>query len=323
MLTNGGAATCETDMTADVKKLVLVFDVGGSHVSAAICLGNGFQLSSVTSAPYPPEHTSDAFVDFLYALGAKASAGFEGVSGAELAIPGPFDFKNGVSLMRHKLPYIYGVDLRRLLAARFGWQPSQVRFLLDSAAFLLGEIAAGAAHGVSRAVGITLGTGVGSAFAVNGSLVTEGPGVPPGGEIWNLPYEGGIVEDFVSTRAIQKNYQSRTGELAEVAKIAARASSDPAAIAVFAEFGRHFGLALRMILPEFAPQVVVLGGGISRSAHLFLPATQEQLANPNLRLLPSALKDAAPLVGAAAAWFSASSDDRNSSAPAIAFKDLL
>ena len=240
MLTNGGAATCETDMTADVKKLVLVFDVGGSHVSAAICLENGFQLSSVASAPYPPEHTSDAFVDFLYALGTKASVGFEGVSGAELAIPGPFDFKNGVSLMRHKLPYIYGVDLRRLLAARFGWQPSQVRFLLDSAAFLLGEIAAGAAHGISRAVGITLGTGVGSAFAVDGRLVTEGPGVPPGGEIWNLPYEGGIIEDFVSTRAIQKNYQSRTGELAEVAKIAAKVPSDPEAAAVFAEFRPSF-----------------------------------------------------------------------------------
>jgi glucokinase len=283
-------------------KPVLVFDVGGSHVSAAVCLGSSFQLGPVMSAHYLPERTSDAFVDLLHALGAKASAGIEGVSGAELAIPGPFDFKNGISRMRHKLPYLYGVDLRQLLAERFGWQPADVRFLLDSAAFLLGEIAAGAAHGVPRAIGITLGTGVGSAFAVDGRLVIEGRGVPPGGEIWNLPYEGGIVEDFVSTRAIQKNYQSRTGVLAEVAKIAAAATSDPAAAAVFTEFGRHFGLALRMILAEFAPQMIVLGGGISRSAHLFLPAVQEQLKNPNLRLLPSELKDSAPLVGAAAAW---------------------
>jgi glucokinase len=66
------------------------------------------------------------------------------------------------------------------LAERFGWQPGQVRFLLDSAAFLLGEIGAGEARGVERAVGITLGTGIGSAFAVDGQIVTEGPGVPPG-----------------------------------------------------------------------------------------------------------------------------------------------
>jgi glucokinase len=233
-----------------------------------------------------------------------------------LAIPGPFDFKNGVSRMRHKLPYLYGVDLRQLLAVRFGWKPSNVRFLLDSAAFLLGEVAAGAAHGVSRAVGITLGTGIGSAFAVDGRLVTEGPGVPPGGEIWNLAYNGGIVEDFVSTRAIQKSYQHRTGMIAEVAEIATKAVDDPDATAVFTEFGRHFGVALQMIFSEFAPQVVVLGGGISRSAHLFLPAAQEQLKNPNLRLLPSALKDDAPLVGAAVAWFNGPTGVQNLSAPA-------
>lgn len=282
---------------------VLVFDIGGSHVSASVCLKSSYRLGPVVSALYPAEQTSDAFVDFLYSLGTKASAGYEGVSGAELAIPGPFDFKNGVSLMQHKLPYLYRVDLRQLLAARFGWQPSNVRFLLDSAAFLLGEVAAGAAHGVPRAVGITLGTGVGSAFAVDGRLVTQGRGVPPGGEIWNLPYEGGIVEDFVSTRAIQQNYQHRTGAIAEVAEIAAKAAKEPDAAAVFAEFGRHFALALRGILSEFAPQVVVLGGGIARSAHLFLPAAQEELKNPNLRLLPSVLKDNAPLVGAAAEWF--------------------
>jgi glucokinase len=288
---------------ADLENPVLVFDIGGSHVSASVCLESSYRLGPVVSALYPAERTSGAFVDFLYSLGTKASVGFEGVSGAELAIPGPFDFKNGVSLMQHKLPYLYGVDLRQLLAARFGWHPSNVRFLLDSAAFLLGEIAAGAAHGVPRAVGITLGTGVGSAFAVDGRLVTQGSGVPPGGEIWNLPYEGGIVEDFVSTRAIQQNYQHRTGAIAEVADIAARAAGDLDAAAVFTEFGCHFARALRRILSEFAPQVVVLGGGISRSAHLFLPAAQEQLKDPNLRLLPSVLKDDAALVGAAAAWF--------------------
>jgi glucokinase len=288
---------------SDLKNPVLVCDIGGSHVSASVCLESNHRLGPVVSALYPAEHTTSAFINFLYSLGTKASVGYEGVSGAELAIPGPFDFKNGVSLMQHKLPYLYGVNLRQLLAARFGWQPSNVRFLLDSAAFLLGEIAAGAAHGVPRAVGITLGTGVGSAFAVDGHLVTEGCGVPPGGEIWNLPYERGIVEDFVSTRAIQQNYQHRTGTRAEVAKIAARATSDPDAAAVFTEFGHHFARALQRILSEFAPQVVVLGGGISRSAHLFLPAAQDQLKDPNLRLLPSALKDDAPLVGAAEAWF--------------------
>jgi len=269
-------------------------------------LQDAYRLGPVASAPHPAEQSSEAFVSLLCSLGAEASAGFDGVSGAELAVPGPFDFAAGVSHMRHKLPYLYGVNLRQPLAECFGWQATQVRFLLDSAAFLLGEIAAGAARGVSRAVGITLGTGIGSAFAVDGQLVTEGHGVAPGGEIWNLPYEGGIVEDSLSTKAIQFNYKRRTGVLPDVARIAAAAAEDPDAVAVFAEFGRHLGLALRMALSEFAPQVVVLGGGISRSAHLFLPAAQSQLEGLDLPLALSELKDQAPLVGAAVAWLNES-----------------
>jgi glucokinase len=290
-------------MAADLGSSVLVYDVGGSHVSAAVCHSGAYRLGLVVSAPHPVEETSDAFIDLLHSLGVEASNGERGLGGAELAIPGPFDFAAGISRMKHKLPYLYGVDLRGKLAERFGWQPDQVRFLLDSAAFLLGEIGAGEARGVGRAVGITLGTGIGSAFAVDGHVVTEGPGVPPGGEIWNLPYEGGIVEDFVSTRAIQRSYKLRTGALPIVARIAADAANDPDATEVFAEFGRHLGLALRMKLSEFDPDVVVIGGGISRSSHLFLPAAIKELAGLKMQLRVSALLDDAPLVGAAVAWF--------------------
>ena len=45
------------------------------------------------------------------------------------AVPGPFDLQAGVSLMRHKLPYLYGIDLRQGLAEGFGFKPAHVRFL--------------------------------------------------------------------------------------------------------------------------------------------------------------------------------------------------
>jgi len=290
-------------MTVHLESSVLVYDVGGSHVSAAVCLDSTYRLGPVVNTPHPSEQSTDAFINALYSLGVEASRGLAGVEGAELAMPGPFDFMQGVSLMRHKLPYLYGVDLRGLLARRFGWRGSQVRFLHDAGAFLLGEIGAGAARGVARAVGITVGTGIGSAFAVNGRLVTEGPGVAPNGEIWNLPYEGGILEDALSTRAIQRGYASRTGVVPDVATIAAAAANDANASAAFVEFGNHLGQALRALFSEFAPQVVVLGGGIARSAYLFLPAAESQLEGLNFHLEVSALKDNAPLVGAAVEWF--------------------
>jgi glucokinase len=224
---------------------------------------------------------------------------------AMLAVPGPFDLKAGVSLMRHKLPYLYGFDLRQALAARFGWPPSQVRFLNDADAYLLGEIGAGAARGFRRAVGLTLGTGIGSAFAVDGCLVTEGPGVPSGGEIWNLPYQGGIVEDFVSARAIVGNYERRTGRKREVVDLASQVPSDRAAELAFQEFGQHLGEVIRTLLAGFHAEVIVLGGGISRSAQLFLPAVEAQLGDSPARLRVSELKDQAALAGCGVAAFRA------------------
>jgi len=305
-------------MTAELGNSVLVYDVGGSHVSAAICLSGAYRLGPVASAPHPAEQTGEAFIQLLYLLGVKAIESWGNVGGAEIAIPGPFDFAAGVSHMRHKLPYLYGVDLRAGLAERFGWQPAKVRFLLDSAAFLLGELGAGEARGVERAVGITLGTGIGSAFAVNDQIVTEEKGVPPGGEIWNLPYEGGIVEDFVSTRAIQGSYQKRTGKLLKVAEIAAATPGNADAVAVFTEFGSHLGRALRMILPEFNPKIVVLGGGISRSAQIFLPAAIKHLEGTEMQLRVSKLLDNAPLVGAAVAWFNSSNGAQSPPLPSDA-----
>jgi len=291
-------------MTANLDNSALVYDVGGSHVAAAVCFAGSYRLGRVVSVPHPAEETAQAFVSMLHTLGVEASAGLGPVDGASLAFPGPFDYAAGVSQMKHKLPYLFGVDLRQVLAARFGWQPAQVRFLKDASAFLLGEIGAGASKGVARAVGITLGTGIGAAFAVDGHVVTEGKGVPPGGEIWDLPYLSGIIEDAASTRGLRASYKRRTGEDREVADLAKTAASDAAAAEAFEEFGHHLGVALRGALKEFAPQVIVLGGGISRSPQLFLPAAQKELNALGAELRVSALLDNAALAGAGVEFFS-------------------
>jgi glucokinase len=261
----------------------------------------------VVRANLPDEQTSAAFIDVLNSLGSRASQGEPGLQGAEFAMPGPFDYEKGISWMEHKMPYLYGVNVGEALATRFGWKPEQVRFLNDAAAYLLGEVGAGAARGVNRVVCFTLGTGVGSGFAVNGRVVTDGKGVPPGGEIWNVPYEGGIVEDRISTRAIKKAYAERKGQEREVASIAHYAiGGDPDAVAVFEEFGNTLGIAIKRLLSDFAPDVVVLGGGISRSAPLFLDAVKAELLDTKVEVRIAELGDNAPLAGAGVAWFARS-----------------
>jgi glucokinase len=293
---------------------VLTFDVGGSHISAALCFGRDLRLGPVASAQYGDITTSDGFVGLLHDLAAKAVGGNPSGIGATLAVPGPFDFEAGVSLMRHKLEFLYGVDLRKAFAARLGSDPKQIRFLNDADSFLLGEVGAGAAKGFARAVGLTLGTGIGSAFAVDGRLTTTGPGVPQDGEIWNVPYENGIVEDFVSTRGIAGNYGRRTGKTISVAEIAAAVTHDSDAQEAFADFGHHLGQVIGSVIADFRADVVVLGGGISRSADLFLPITRAEIRNKGMQIRVSELMDRAPLVGCAVATFSALQDAKSAHA---------
>ena len=321
---------------------VLVYDVGGSHISAAVCDPHTFNLRGLSRAPLPAEgagHFSAAsFGRLIHTLGETAAKAawlsISDVCGAGLAMPGPFDYENGISQMRHKLLSIFGVNLKTDFAHRFGWQPAQVRFVNDAAAFLLGEVGAGAAKGYHRAIGITLGTGIGCAFAVDGRIAIPSdkpggdPGVPPGGEIWNLPYNGATVEDFVSTRFLRQQYQTLTGLEVEVSAIADAAKgnlscpenppgSPPAKIDpsdrlaahcrardAFLDFGRHLGLALNQHAAPFAPDIIVLGGGISRASALFLPSTRKALA-PGFapKIAISTLMDHAPLAGSGVHWF--------------------
>ena len=228
----------------------LVYDVGGSHVSAAVCQSPGYSLHGIVRAPLPTAdsgsgHFSAAsFGRLIHTLGesAASAAGLPvaQLSGACCAFPGPFDYEHGVSLMQHKLQALYRIDLKAALANRFHWRQDQLRFLNDAAAFTLGEAGAGAGQGFQRILGITLGTGIGAAFALRSAagvhIADSRPGnregVPVGGELWNLPYSGepgspagATVEDFVSTRFLRQQYLTLTGREEEVSAIADNAQN--------------------------------------------------------------------------------------------------
>jgi glucokinase len=281
---------------------VVTFDVGGSHVSAGLCRLPDLELIRTASGPLNGVASFSAFVDLLHRLGTEAAGSEPNLAGASLAVPGPFDLEAGVSLMEHKLQYLKNQNLREALARSFGWRPNQLRFLNDAAAYLLGEVGRGAAEGADRAVGLTLGTGIGSAFAIHGRHVTAGAGVPPGGEIWNYPYAGATVEDLISTRRLKADFTAITKRDIEVVQIAASAAGDPAARQVFNDFGRHLGQVLHDVIAPFRPDMVVLGGGISRSSALFLPAAEQEVASLGFQVVTSTLLDRAPLVGAAQFW---------------------
>jgi glucokinase len=105
---------------------------------------------------------------------------------------------------------------------------ARVAFLNDADAFLVGEWAAGAGRGHTRVAGITLGTGIGSAFLADGRIVSTGHDVPPRGEVHLVSIDGRPLEDTVSRRAIVAEYARLAGgdrarPALDVVDIAARA----------------------------------------------------------------------------------------------------
>jgi glucokinase len=295
-----------------------VFDVGGSHIGCGLFDPASMSVERANNIPVSSGGSPAQFFSAFASLAKCTLADSESCSGVAIAMPNPFDYDRGISHMRHKHQLLYGVELRPEIALRLHVEATHIHFVNDAAAFLTGEVHQGAAKGASRVIGITLGTGVGSAFAVSGKIVCKGRGVPPGGEIWNLAYRDdirdSIVEDFISTRAIQQIYERSVGiRDVPVCDIARRAANDPQARHTFIRFGSELGKVLRQISMEFGPERIVVGGGISNAAVLFLPAAEKELADVAIPLKISELFDRAPLVGAGVAWMQKHMPERISS----------
>lgn len=280
---------------------LLTFDVGGSHITAGTHNPSTLELKDVAIASTLGFSAAQDFFDALGTLKEKL-LGTVRVEGASLAIPSPFDYQKGVSWMQHKYPELYGIDIRENAAELFQCATGKIAFLNDADSFLLGELHFGAGKNTHRTIGITLGTGIGSGFGVEGKIVTTGNDVPKDGEIWNLPYDGGIVEDAISTRSLQNAYKKKTGEKIEVREIAERAKSDQVAQEVFAEFGRNIGRVLLDLSKLFSPDCVVFGGAITRSSQLFFPFIREQMGANAIELREAQIADHAALYGAAVNW---------------------
>ena len=275
---------------------VVALDLGGTHVSAAtIAVGSA---SVVSASCVREELTSGAGRDDLLGrIRAAATAARSGqVEAAGVAVPGPFDYDRGICLLEHKLESLYRVDMRAELASALSLPPDAVRFLNDAEAFLLGEWWAGAARGHDRAVGITIGTGLGSAFLEHGSIVRAGGRVPPGGELYRVPFRNAPVEERISRRALLARYEAESVEVVEIAQ-RARAGEQGARDA-FDAFSADLTAFLRPWLAAFTPSCLVVGGSIARSWDLLergLSTLEADLAV----LTPAEHIDDAALLGAA------------------------
>jgi glucokinase len=280
---------------------VAALEVGGTHVTGAVLdLDSGTYLRE----PARLHVDSHAEADQILATFVRAGVELHADTGLRwgVAMPDPFDYVHGIGRFHDvgKYEALDGVDVHAPLAESLP-EPASITFVNDADAFTLGEAHSGAGRGHRRCVGLTLGTGVGSGWVVDGVPLSSGPGVPKDGRAHHLLVGGRPLENVMSRRAIRSAYAAASGDdTADVREIAERArSGDQAATGVLRTALSTLGEALGPCLREFAADVVVVGGSMAGSWDLFEPWLRAGLGavQPPIRL--SADAERAGLTGAA------------------------
>ena len=292
------------------KKLAIGVDVGGSHIScAAYDLENKKLLTNTRAENQLDNSAPSGEIIEVWGKTIKKTtelAGAENVGGIGFAMPGPFDYVNGIPLFtgeNGKYENIYGADLPVLLRNYLGLPDEfKIRFINDATAFALGEDRVGKARDYNNSLSVTLGTGFGSAFIRNGLPVVEGPEVPENGCLWHLPFENGIADDYFSTRGLISRYEMLSGKkLMGVKPLAELAGRDKVAQELFDDFGEKLGRFLQAWIEEFGIEILVIGGNISNAYHLFGSSLNKYIEQSGLKMeiSVSELKETASFIGAA------------------------
>lgn len=217
-----------------------------------------------------------------------------------IAMPGPFDYDAGISFIdgtQDKYEALYGKNIKELLSSKLGVASAQVRFKNDAACFLQGELFAGVAKGYSRAIGMTLGTGAGTAYFHSREAHDAAR--------WGEPFGDSIAEEYFSSRWFAKKYLEKTGKELTGVKALVDMKEEAWVKAIFLEFGNNLGKFLSKFASEEHAEIIVLGGSIAHSSDLFLPETQRIVAKslPNVPIKKSILGEESALIGAASCWY--------------------
>jgi len=284
-------------------KKVVALDVGGTSISAGV-IGIDKSIYPIKPLIFPIQQagTRARILNTLVNAANSVKSSVEKLNGIGIAMPSPFDYEKGISLMRHKFERLYAQDVKKFLQERIGLP---VYFINDAEAFALGAWWT-SKPSVQRLVAITLGTGVGACFLVNGTALRSGSEVPEGGEIWNTPLKGRILEDFISRRTIEELYRQKRkidptlpahDNVKDIAQAARKGNKE--AQQVFRVFAENIGHSLASHVVSFHPEIIILGGQISKAFDLFGEHASEVLriqTNFDIPMIQTPLGDATAVV---------------------------
>lgn len=254
---------------------IVLLDVGGTFVKSSLGIaGQGAAEGSFALTPILSDGSAEEIeTSFREAVSVQTRRALQegcSVEAVCAALPGPFDYAEGIFMMKHKFASVYGRSFREILGDVIS-PDVRLAFVHDVNGALLGALTADETLRKGNVAISTFGTGLGFAYAVDG-VIQKSPTGSPAVNLWNVPYEGGILEDYISRRAILRFYNQLGGTLLEgedVREIAARARvGDPVAVEAFKAAGRHYAEGARETIERLGIRHLLFAGQIARSFDL-------------------------------------------------------
>jgi fructokinase len=302
-------------MTEPVRLRIGV-DLGGTKIEGRVLDPAGAEVARIrVLAPQGDYEASvAALADIVRALEAEVGGD------ASIGIGMPGSLSPATGLVRNaNSTWLNGRPLRQDLEAALG---REVRMANDANCFALSEATDGAGAGAHTVFGVIVGTGCGGGIVINGRVLEGARGI--GGE-WGhnpLPWSDaeehpgpecwcgrkGCMEMWASGTGLSLDYKVRAGELISGHEIVARAElGEPAARTSLDRHASRLARGLAHIINVIDPDVIVLGGGLSKLPHLY--EVVPRLAAPyvfsdvkNIDIRPPKWGDASGVRGAAWLW---------------------
>ena len=267
-------------------------DLGGTNMRVG--LTDGATLVNSVIEPCPAKETEEVVLNQLKRQIAQLMS--SDVTGIGIGVPSVVDSVCGIVYNVANIPSWKEVHLKEQLEKEFG---IPVAVNNDANCFALGVWKYGEGKGTRDMVGLTMGTGIGSGIIINGQLYN---GVNTGaGEIGSLPFKDADYEFYCSSRFFSHLHGDTGANFGKRAQ-----AGDAEAIAVWNEFGQNVGELIKAVLFTYAPEAIIIGGGIASAFPLFeapMRASLESFPYPAnvaaTRIMPSTLPNAA-ILGAGA-----------------------
>ncbi|OGD23056.1 MAG: sugar kinase [Candidatus Aminicenantes bacterium RBG_13_64_14] len=276
---------------------VIGIDLGGTNVRAGLVEGG--RLTDVRSVAVRSQGSErDVLEDMFSAIDAVMR---KDVAGIGAGVPSVIDLKAGIVYDVQNIRSWKKVPLKAHLEERYRL-PAYVNN--DANCFAAGEKYFGKAKPCDHAVGLILGTGLGAGVIANGRLYSgRNCGA---GEFGMLPYLDRNFEAYASGRFFERVHGVSGRELSGRAE-----QGDERALAIFAEFGAHLGEAVKAICYAVDPEVIVLGGSVSKSTRFFQAAMWDAFQSFAYSITKDGLKidvsetENIAILGAAALYYDA------------------